>query len=80
MDALAARVGLAPDSLAALAASCPPAWVFVVLALPHLWYMCVSLVPFGLALRGPAHRSPRRRRARACWALLPRCRQPRARH
>ncbi len=33
---------------AALAATCPPAWVFLVLALPHLWYMCVAAP--GLAL------------------------------
>lgn len=29
-------------SSSTLAASVPPAWMFVVIALPHLWYMCVS--------------------------------------
>jgi hypothetical protein len=42
MEALLAPLGALG---APLAASCPPAWLFVVLALPHVWYSWVLIHP-----------------------------------
>ncbi len=62
-------------ALSAVVETLPPAWVFVVLALPHLWYMCVTshaapALRTRLPRRGRTQHAADCRPARARWVLL----------